>query len=680
MKRTVFASAVLLLSAFLFESFGGMIVNAEPNIGTAETLNPEMKVGASVRLSENGNGIRFTMQLPKEKYDNLMNSSYEDVEFGMLIAPVEYIAAYGELDEEHVFGNQAVYDYAVWTDTDNDGSGDKWIYSGDGSRVRITNITAEEMQTDPDDESYMIHTGSLINLKEENLLRGFVGMGYIEYVSEGESHYVFASSEDNTRSMATVAQSALDASNIGLTTEQRELLQKNYVQKGGQTVIGGDVELNGTLHSINGMNMRYDSGEGIKIVSEADAQEGENISDKPVLFTNATGRYAVIEFSYIVRENSNANFGLGIDVFSDESQGSPGNRQTIRLMNQGVRIADTFGQNGVGTWYKGDSETGTEQKENTTYANLTTNLFDRDTERRVRFVRNANETYIYVKRVGTDNDYVLLGRFVTKNSSFADRELAYGLSLTQAAKSTVEIFDVSIALGGGEYVPIDCQAVIGGNVELSGTLRSTNGMNMRHDPKKGICIFSEAGAQGGENISNKPVLFTNATGKYAVIEFSYIVRKNSDAGFGLGIDVLSEASQGSPGNRQTIRLSDQGVRIADTFGQTGVGTWYKGESETGTEQKGNTTYANLTTNLFARDTERRVRFVRNANETYIYVKRVGTDNDYVLLGRFVTKNSSFADRELAYGISLTAADNSTVEIFGISISLGQEKVNTVIGK
>lgn len=450
MKKLYQVFALSLLSVLLIGSIGGMYsaVSAETESSPVGKISGfEMKSGASVRLSENGNGIRFAMQLPKNEYEELMRSPlYDEVTFGMLIAPADYIAAYGELDEEHVFGDQAVYDYAVWTDTDNDGESDKWIYNGD--RVRITNITADAMKPDPDNENYMIHTGSLINLKEENLLREFVGMGYIEYISGEETHYLFAPSADNVRSMAAVAQSALDDSDSGLTTEQHELLQKDYVQKGCKTVIGGTVELNGkTMRSIEGMNMRYDSGKGIGIVSEANAEGGENISDDPVLFTNATGRYAVIEFGYIVRQNSNGGFGLGIDVFSDKSEGSHNNKQTIRLMYQGVRIADTFGNIGAGIWYEGNSETGAAQTNNTTYSNLTTNLFDRDTERRVRFVRNGDETYIYVQRVGMDEDYILLGRFVTKNSDVKGLELAYGISLTAANASTVELFGISITLG-----------------------------------------------------------------------------------------------------------------------------------------------------------------------------------------------------------------------------------------
>lgn len=306
------------------------------------------------------------------------------------------------------------------------------------------------------------------------------------------------------------------------------------------------------------------------------------------------------------------------------------------------------------------------------------------------FIRRENTYYLFSKYEG-EADYRFIARFDASNPNFMTDELAWGLSIAASGlkKAAVLFTDFASSKDTEEIdawlVRAKIGSVIGGNSHLPNAdsgervYASVDGLNSNIDSEKGICIFSEADAQGGKNISNKPVLFTNATGKYAVIEFSYIVRKNSDAGFGLGIDVLSDASQGSPGNRQTIRLSNQGVRIADTFGQTGVGTWYKGDSETGTEQKENTTYANLTTNLFARDTERRVRFVRNANETYIYVKRVGTDNDYVLLGRFVTKNSSFADRELAYGISLTQAAKSTVEIFGISIALGQKEVNDIIG-
>lgn len=415
------------------------------------------------------------------------------------------------------------------------------------------------------------------------------------------------------------------------------------------------------------------------------------VANNQLLFTDLTGRNVMISFSAYVTaaENDDSSLMIGVEAIN-----ASGGRQTVRFASNGIRLADTAGT-ASGTLYT-SRVTSVNVTGNTTYGALNHfnvynpwNGANAGRASNFVFIRRENTYYLFSKYEG-ESDYRFIARFDATNPNFMTDDLAWGLSVaaSESKKAAVSFTDFSSSTDAEEIdawlVRAETGSVIGGNTHLpdaDSTERvyaSLDGLNASIDPEKGIVIVSETNAQGGGNFSDKPVLFTNATGRYAVIEFGYTVRQNSNGGFGLGIDVFSQNSNGSINRKQTIRLMNQGVRIADTFGENGAGTWYAGDFETGIEQTANTTYANLTTNLFDRDTIRRVRFVRNGNETYIYLQREGIDADYILLGRFETKNTSITDQELAYGISLTGGAESTVEIFNISIALGQDIVNTVI--
>lgn len=60
----------------------GMVKGASMRIGSAEEGN-----------TEESTGLRFTMQVSKADYEALDKTQYENIEWGMLIAPVESVAA-----------------------------------------------------------------------------------------------------------------------------------------------------------------------------------------------------------------------------------------------------------------------------------------------------------------------------------------------------------------------------------------------------------------------------------------------------------------------------------------------------------------------------------------------------------------------------------------------------------
>ena len=149
---------IVLSSIFAVSVAAFLGVTGLTKANAAENLT--MKYGASIKCSPGANGLRFTAYVPD--YNESENATY-----GMLIAPADYIENY-PLTAENVFGENAVYDWAVKND---DG---KWVYSG--SKTRIINVSYDSLGTDKDGK-YVV-SGSILGIKDGNLTRNFVGRAY----------------------------------------------------------------------------------------------------------------------------------------------------------------------------------------------------------------------------------------------------------------------------------------------------------------------------------------------------------------------------------------------------------------------------------------------------------------------------------------------------------------------
>ena len=147
--------------------FAGMGVKANAS-GTFE-----MKSGASVKVGTD-NGLRFTAVLPASEYEN-------GATYGMLIAPEDYVRT-NDLTVENVFGENAVYDYAVKNEQG------EWAYFG--TKTRIINVTYDTLPTDENGD-YLIK-GSILSLKDNNIARNFVGRAYKRTGTEGSYVYEMA--------------------------------------------------------------------------------------------------------------------------------------------------------------------------------------------------------------------------------------------------------------------------------------------------------------------------------------------------------------------------------------------------------------------------------------------------------------------------------------------------------
>ena len=199
MKRKNLAILILTIACVCFGVFGfaftGAFAASEPK--TVDQVSLNMKIGASVRKLD-PTGLRFTSIMTADDYSSLTanvgdDKAYKSVTFGMLIAPEDYVTKYGELTEANVFGSDAKYS----------------VSESDTEKPRIINVFSNEMS---ERDGVMCFAGVITNVKSVNYNRNFVGMGYIKAIDQnGNAVYKFATANDNTRSVITVAKAALNA-------------------------------------------------------------------------------------------------------------------------------------------------------------------------------------------------------------------------------------------------------------------------------------------------------------------------------------------------------------------------------------------------------------------------------------------------------------------------------------
>ena len=166
-----------------------------------------MDIGAAARITvgdDSGSdcGIRYSFSLTAEEYENLKNSTtFSDVRFGVFIAAASYNVAGKEIaDETHVSGANAIY---YWKVSETESGEDVYNVTPDVGMRRI--ICAEGDAMKIDEEGRARFYGSVVGMKDSNLRREYIGVGYVRYVENGETHYKFAVANDNVRTMENIA-------------------------------------------------------------------------------------------------------------------------------------------------------------------------------------------------------------------------------------------------------------------------------------------------------------------------------------------------------------------------------------------------------------------------------------------------------------------------------------------
>ncbi len=194
-----------------------------------ESALPEitMEKGPAVRIADDGNadlsGIRYSFSMSASDYDALSKSSkYTDVKYGVFIAAASYNSTGKEIaDETHLIGSNAIYYWQVGTSE----SGEPvYNVTPTADMRRIICAEGNAMAVKADGKAYFY--GSVVKMKDENLRREYIGVGYLKYVENGETHYKFATANDNVRSIEYVAREAYKAN-----PELRDRLVALYLNK-----------------------------------------------------------------------------------------------------------------------------------------------------------------------------------------------------------------------------------------------------------------------------------------------------------------------------------------------------------------------------------------------------------------------------------------------------------------
>lgn len=203
MKRIISLTACALCMAAFCLVFPARAAT-EAKGKTLEDVVFYMERGASARTVKGESGLRFTAVMPKSDYEALRrNAEYTSVEYGMLICPADYIGKYGALNEENVFGENAVY-----ADTDAE------------NKIRIMRFYSDEMIEK--EGGVMCFNGAIVDILPQNYLRAFTGVGYVKAEGPSGTEYKFAYPQDNARSVVYVAQRAV-AEEV-LSSAQKEIL------------------------------------------------------------------------------------------------------------------------------------------------------------------------------------------------------------------------------------------------------------------------------------------------------------------------------------------------------------------------------------------------------------------------------------------------------------------------
>ena len=206
--------SLILLSIALVVSVGGSILfgfNTNTAKADGEAITEFSAVtGASVRVSDRS-GIRFTVNVPTSVYDSVVSGGayVNDSQIGMIIVPYAYVTDYNAYKVANPTSDYGYYEY---------------FKNVKGKMINLS-YTPEQVAANPVSGGYEIK-GSLVDIKEANLERDFVGIGYVR--TSGIYTYTAITEEDNARNITEVATKAIEDNSGKVSASQRGLLSSLY--------------------------------------------------------------------------------------------------------------------------------------------------------------------------------------------------------------------------------------------------------------------------------------------------------------------------------------------------------------------------------------------------------------------------------------------------------------------
>ena len=206
--------SLILLSIALVVSAGVSVLfgfNTNTAKADGEAITEFSAVtGASVRIS-NRSGIRFTVNVPTSVYNSVVSGGayVNDSQIGMIIVPYAYVTEYNAYKASNPTSDYGYYEY---------------FKNVKGKMINLS-YTPEQVAANPVSGGYQIK-GSLVDIKEANLERDFVGIGYVR--TSGRYTYTAITEDDNARNITEIATKAIEDNSGKVSASQRGLLSSLY--------------------------------------------------------------------------------------------------------------------------------------------------------------------------------------------------------------------------------------------------------------------------------------------------------------------------------------------------------------------------------------------------------------------------------------------------------------------
>ena len=206
--------SLILLSVAIIVSAGVSVLfgfNTNTAKADGEAITEFSAVtGASVRVSDRS-GIRFTVNVPTSVYDSVVSGGayVNDSQIGMIIVPYAYVTDYNAYKASNPTSDYGYYEY---------------FKNVKGKMINLS-YTPEQVAANPVSGGYQIK-GSLVDIKEANLERDFVGIGYVR--TSGRYTYTAITEDDNARNITEIATKAIEDNSGKVSASQRGLLSSLY--------------------------------------------------------------------------------------------------------------------------------------------------------------------------------------------------------------------------------------------------------------------------------------------------------------------------------------------------------------------------------------------------------------------------------------------------------------------
>ncbi len=250
-------TGVALTEKTVYVDSNGNISATEAEGYTAYTIGLKMAYGASVRYTDTESdktGMRFKTLVKKDGYDSLPETAKAKISFGTLIGPADLNAS-GLTFE-----------------------------SGEANYINVAQVKSWYTAFGEGEDSsavYYAYNSAIVDIYQANYSREFIGVGYmkIEYSPES-TEYVYATANNNTRSVKYVAQQALEKES-DLTFEKSTVLNtythdyalssaaaEKVIEISANDHKGKNTDVSFTLTTNLGLSSMPEGTYGIKVASE----------------------------------------------------------------------------------------------------------------------------------------------------------------------------------------------------------------------------------------------------------------------------------------------------------------------------------------------------------------------------------------------------------------------------